>query len=86
MANARETTPDHWQRFWTDGRPLHEVYSNQGRLVEQALAHAILQPADRLADGRLGPVQLHGGPGEAPFGCNLNENAQFAQFHCTTFS
>ena len=43
MANARETTPDHWQRFWTDGRPLHEVYSNQGRLVEQALAQGSLR-------------------------------------------
>ena len=42
MAHARETTPDHWQRFWTDGRPLHEVYSNQGRLVEQALAQGSL--------------------------------------------
>jgi hypothetical protein len=31
-------------------------------------------------------VQLHGGPGEAPFGCNLKENAQFAQFHGTTLS
>lgn len=39
---ARETTPEHWQRFWTDGRPLHEVYSNQGRLVEQALAQGSL--------------------------------------------
>lgn len=43
MSHARETTPDHWQRFWTDGRPLHEVYSNQGRLVEQALAQGSLE-------------------------------------------
>ena len=42
MSHARETTPDHWQRFWTDGRPLHEVYSNQGRLVDQALAQGSL--------------------------------------------
>ena len=42
MSHARETTPEHWQRFWTDGRPLHEVYSNQGRLVEQALAQGSL--------------------------------------------
>jgi SAM-dependent methyltransferase len=42
MSAPRETTPEHWQRFWTDGRPLHEVYSNQGRLVEQALAQGSL--------------------------------------------
>ncbi len=42
MSSPRETTPEHWQRFWTDGRPLHEVYSNQGRLVEQALAQGPL--------------------------------------------
>src|SRR5437763_4417914 len=42
MGEQRETTPEHWQRFWTDGRPLHEVYSNQGRLVEQALAQGSL--------------------------------------------
>jgi len=42
MNSVRETTPEHWQRFWTDGRPLHEVYSNQGRLVEQALAEGSL--------------------------------------------
>ena len=29
--------------------------------VEQPLADAFLQAADRLADGRLGSVQLHGG-------------------------
>ncbi len=38
-----------------------------GGAVEQPLADAFLEPADRLADGRLGPVQLHGRPGEAPF-------------------
>jgi SAM-dependent methyltransferase len=43
MSPARETTPEHWQRFWTDGRPLHEVYSNQGRLVDQALAEGSLE-------------------------------------------
>ncbi len=42
MTQLRETTPEHWQRFWTDGRPLHEVYSNQGRLVDQALAEGSL--------------------------------------------
>ena len=44
-----------------------------GGAVEQPLADALLEPADRLADGRLGPVQLHGGPGEAPFGGDLAE-------------
>ncbi len=52
-----------------------------GGAVEQALAHAVLETADRLADRRLRPVQLHGGPGEAPFRRNLQENPQFGQFH-----
>ena len=57
-----------------------------GGPVEEPLADALLEPPDRLADGRLGPVQLHGGPGEAPFGRNLKEYAQFAQFHGSTLS
>ena len=51
-----------------------------GGAVEQALADALLEPADRLADGRLGAVQLHGRPGEAPLGGNL-QKPKFAQFH-----
>ena len=46
-----------------------------GGAVEQPLADALLQPADRLADRRLGPVQLHGRPGEAPFGGDLQKDA-----------
>jgi hypothetical protein len=57
-----------------------------GRPVEQPLADTLLQPPHRLADGRLRPVQLHGGAGEAPLGRNLKEYAQFAQFHGTTLS
>ncbi len=44
-----------------------------GGAVEQPLPDAFLEAADRLADGRLGPVQLHGRPGEAPFGRNLQK-------------
>lgn len=29
----RESTKGHWERFWSDGRPLGEVYSNQERIV-----------------------------------------------------
>ena len=46
-----------------------------GGPVEQALPDGFLQAADRLADCRLGPVQLHGRPGEAPFGRNLQKYA-----------
>ena len=46
-----------------------------GGAVEQPLADALLEPADRLADGRLRPVQLHGGPGEAAFGGDLEKDA-----------
>ena len=37
MGPPRESTPEHWQRFWTDGRPLEDVYSNQERLLAEAL-------------------------------------------------
>ena len=46
-----------------------------GGAVEQPLADALLEPADGLADRRLGPVQLHRGPREAPFGRNLQKYA-----------
>ena len=46
-----------------------------GGAVEQPLPDAVLEPADRLADGRLSPVQLHGRPGEAPFGRDLQKYA-----------
>ena len=37
MATQRESTKQHWQRFWSDGRPLGEVYSNEERIVGEAL-------------------------------------------------
>ena len=46
-----------------------------GGAVEQPLADALLEPADGLADRRLRPVQLHGGPGEAAFGGDLEKDA-----------
>ena len=52
-----------------------------GRPVEQPLADTVLEPLDRLTDGRLGTVQLHRGPREAPFGGHGQEDAQFAQLH-----
>ena len=52
-----------------------------GGAVEQPLADALLEPPDRLADRRLGPVQLHGRPREAAFGRDPQEDAQFGQFH-----
>ena len=46
-----------------------------GGPVEQAFPDRFLQPADRLADCRLGPVEFHGRPGEAPFGRYLQKDA-----------
>jgi SAM-dependent methyltransferase len=37
MGPQRESTKEHWQRFWSDGRPIEDVYSNQERLLEEAL-------------------------------------------------
>lgn len=33
----KESTKQHWERFWSDGRPLEEVYSNEERIVGEAL-------------------------------------------------
>ena len=52
-----------------------------GRPVEQPLADALLEPSDRLADRRLGAVELHGCPREAPLGGDAEEDAQLGQFH-----
>ena len=46
-----------------------------GRAVEQPLADTLLETADGLADSRLRPVQLHGCPGEAAFGGDLQKDA-----------
>jgi hypothetical protein len=51
------------------------------RSIEQPFADTILQPPHGLADRRLRPVELHGCTREAAFSRNLQENAQFAQFH-----
>ncbi len=34
---ARESTKGHWERFWSDDRPLGEVYSNQERIIGEIL-------------------------------------------------
>jgi SAM-dependent methyltransferase len=36
MATARESTKEHWQRFWADERPTEDVYSNGERLLAEA--------------------------------------------------
>ena len=33
----RESTKGHWERFWSDARPLGEVYSNQERIIGEIL-------------------------------------------------
>ena len=49
--------------------------------VEEALPHVVFEPTDRLTDGRLRAVELHGRPREAPLRRHAQEHAQFAQFH-----
>ena len=46
-----------------------------GGPVKQPFPDAFLEPPDGLADGGLGPVQLHGRPGEAALGRNLKKYA-----------
>ena len=52
--------------------------------VEQPLAQLILDAPDRLADGRLGPVEPPGGRGEAPVRRNRQESGQIRQLHKST--
>ena len=52
-----------------------------GRPVEQPLAQPVLETPDRLADGRLGAVQLAGGRGEAPLGSDGEERGEVRQLH-----
>ena len=52
-----------------------------GRAVEQPLAQLVLDPADRLADGRLGPVKPPGGGGETPVGRNGEKRGQIRELH-----
>ena len=52
-----------------------------GRPVEQPLAQLVLDAPDRLADGRLGPVQPPGGGGKAPVGGNGEKRGQIRELH-----
>jgi hypothetical protein len=52
-----------------------------GRAIEQAFADAFLEPPHRLADGGLGPVQLHGGTGKTALRGDLEENLKLAELH-----
>ena len=52
-----------------------------GRPIEQPVAELFLEAPDRLADGRLRPVQLLGGHREAALGGNGDKRAQILQLH-----
>ena len=45
------------------------------RPIEQPVAQLVLEPADRLADGRLRPVELLGGLREAALGGDRDESS-----------
>ena len=52
-----------------------------GRPVEQPLPQLILDAPDRLADGRLGPVEPAGRGGETPVGGNGEKRGQIRKLH-----
>ena len=52
-----------------------------GRPVEQPLAQLILDPADRLADGRLGPVEAARRGGETPVRGDGEKRGQVRELH-----
>ena len=52
-----------------------------GRPIEEPLTQFLFEPADGLADGRLGAVQLGGGAREAALAGDRQENLQFREFH-----
>ena len=49
--------------------------------VDEPLAGIVLEPADGLAHGRLGPAQLPGGPREAALGGHHGEDPQVLEGH-----
>jgi len=51
MSTARESTKEHWQRFWSDGRQLEDVYSNGDRLLAVATAARDLKGCRTLEVG-----------------------------------
>lgn len=51
MSHARESTKEHWQRFWSDGRPLEDVYSNGDRLLAVATSARDLRGCRALEVG-----------------------------------
>ena len=52
-----------------------------GGAVEQALAELVLDPAHRLADGRLGSMEPPRRSGEAPFGRHGEKRRKVGQLH-----
>ena len=51
MSHARESTKEHWQRFWSDGRQLEDVYSNGDRLLAVATSARDLRGCRALEVG-----------------------------------
>jgi SAM-dependent methyltransferase len=51
MGTARESTKEHWQRFWSDGRQLEDVYSNGDRLLSVATSAKDLRGCRTLEVG-----------------------------------
>ena len=54
------------------------------RPIEQPLAELVLEPANGLADRRLGPVQLTGRGREAALGRDECERLQILQLHASS--
>jgi hypothetical protein len=52
-----------------------------GGPVDEPFAGGILEPADRLADGRLRAAKLAGGPGKASLRRDGDEHAQVLKGH-----
>ena len=52
-----------------------------GRSIEQALAQLLLQPADALADRRLGPVELRGGAEKLRSAATVRKTCQILELH-----
>ncbi len=42
IATKRESTKSHWEKFWSEKREVHEVYSNDNRVLRNVLSVADL--------------------------------------------
>ena len=72
------------RRSRSSTRPASVSVPSLADAVEEPLAELVLEAPDGLADGRLGAVELGGGPREAALGGDGQEDLEFGEFHASS--